>query len=150
MKFAKGAVKALEKGKDSTNNNKMEVPILPLVPEDGELEEEDVTKCGSFKLYSNPGDANSPKYIFRMGFADGTQSVRFHLKWCENTLKVLRGLGITDGVNQATLVEEMCRGPILSAFRNDLARQQKEEQVRQANAAATAEGSTRHRCWRDA
>ena len=84
MKFAKGAVKALEKGKEHYAN-KAESPILSLVPEDGELVEEDHSKTGSFKLLSNPtGDATSPKYQFSMGYADGTQSVRFHIMWKRN------------------------------------------------------------------
>ena len=138
MKFAKGAVKAIEKGKDYTPN-KAEVPILPLVPDDEEYEEEDVTKCGSFKLFSNPADANSAKYIFRMGYADGTQSVRFHLKWYENTTKVLRGMRIQDGANQAAMVDEMCRGPIRAAFRNAVDRLRRTLQRTRAEAAVQAE-----------
>ena len=102
MKFAKGAVKALEKGKEHYAN-KAESPILSLVPEDGELVEEDHSKTGSFKLLSNPTDATSPKYQFSMGYADGTQSVRFHIMWKRNVERVLRGLNITTAVSYTHL-----------------------------------------------
>ena len=60
MRFAKGVTKALEKGKDHYTN-KAEVPILSLVPEEGEYDEDDHSKTGTFKLLSNPADVDSVK-----------------------------------------------------------------------------------------
>ena len=119
MKFAKGAVKALEKGKEHYAN-KAESPILSLVPEDGELVEDDHSKTGSFKLLSNPTDANSPKYQFSMGYADGTQSVRFHIMWKRNVERVLRGLNITAGPAMFSMVQQLCRGSVLTAFEKSI------------------------------
>ena len=91
MKFAKGAAKALEKKHEYTTP-KSELPVLSLIPEEGEYDEDDPSKLGSFKLLSNPTDANSAKYQFQMGFADGSQSARFHLQWGKNVMKVLHGM----------------------------------------------------------
>ena len=45
MRFAKGVTKALEKGnKDPLNANKAEVPVLSLIPEEGEYDEDDPSK----------------------------------------------------------------------------------------------------------
>ena len=94
MKFAKGVTKALEKGKDHYAN-KAEVPILSLVPEEGEYDEDDHSKTGTFKLLSNPADVDSAKYTFSIGYDVGTQSVRFHIQWKKNVEKVLRGMRVT-------------------------------------------------------
>ena len=141
MKFAKGVVRALEKGKDLSNDKGPEIPILPLVPEDGEYDEEDGSKCGSFKLLSNPADAASAKYSFRMGYADGSQSVRFHIQWAKNVLKVLRGLAITTGPNQLQMVNQMCLGDVLTSFQDSVRRFQDEARVIRATTAADALGA---------
>ena len=141
MRFAKGVTKALEKGnKDPLNANKAEVPILSLIPEEGEYDEEDPSKMGSFKLLSDPNDANSSKYIFRMGFPDGSQSIRFHIQWKLNVGKVLRGMRITTGPTQESMVEQMCHGPVLSAFRAHVLKLRSEHRVANAHAAGAAEG----------
>jgi hypothetical protein len=140
MQFAKGVTKALGKGnKDPLNANKAEVPVLSLVPEEGEYDEDDPSKMGSFKLLSDPNDADSAKYIFRMGFPDGSQSIRFHIQWKKNVGKVLRGMQITTGPTQLTMVEEMCSGAVLSSFRSCVLKLQTEQRVANAQAAVQAE-----------
>ena len=85
MKFSKAAVDAIAKG--SKYKAKVEEkPPLPLVPEEGEYNN-DSSKMGSFKLLSNPMDANSVPYKFTMGCADGTQSIRYHIQWVKNVNK---------------------------------------------------------------
>jgi hypothetical protein len=91
MKVSNCATKALE-NKDS----KQELPPLSLVPDEVEMEELDSAKIGSFKLLSVVTDTRSSKYSFNMPYADGSQSIWFQIKWVWNTLKVLRGMNITD------------------------------------------------------
>ena len=67
MKFAKGAVKALEKKHENTTP-KLELPVLTLILEEGEYNNNDCSKSGSFKLLSDPNNANSAKNQFWMGF----------------------------------------------------------------------------------
>jgi hypothetical protein len=107
----KRAAKALEH-----KNSKQELPPLSLVPDNSELEEMDSAKVGSFKLYSDPADTTSLKCSFSMPYADGSQSIRFQIKWVWNTLKVLLGMNITTGAAQAELVRQLCSGQVLTQF----------------------------------
>lgn len=134
MKVSSDAAKALD--------NKLEAPILSLIPEtENDEDGEDRTSTVQFKLKSNPADADSPKYTMTMGYCDGSQSIRFHLKWYQNVNIVLRGLGVTTGPEQATLIEQMCKGTVLSGFRESIASQ---VQVMKAMAHRTAfNGCTR-------
>ena len=91
-----------------------EIPILSLIPE--EEPELDSHKKGSFKLHSNPADNTSPKYSFSMGYADGTQSIRYHIKWMSNSNKVLNGLTIASVEAKLQLMEQLCSGLILTSF----------------------------------
>lgn len=102
MKVSSAAVKALD--------SKAEVPILSLVPDEDELDVDDHTKTCVHKLRSDPTDANSPKVSFTMGYADGTQSVRFHLNWYANVQRVFEGLNITSGPNKHKMARMLCRG----------------------------------------
>jgi hypothetical protein len=115
MKVSNGAAKALE-NKDS----KQELPPLSLVPDEVEMEESDAAKIGSFKLLSVVTDTTSSKYSFNMPYADGSQSIRFQIKWVWNTLKVLCGMNITDGGVQAELVRQLCSGQVLTQFNEQL------------------------------
>jgi hypothetical protein len=113
MKVSSSAVKALD---EKETKKEEEIPILSLVPEEDEYDEDDRTKTGSFKLFSNPGDATSPKYSFTMGYVDGTQSIRAHIKWAKNVKKVLRGMTIVPGPAQYEMVQQMASGEVLSTF----------------------------------
>ena len=106
-----------------------------MVPEEGEYDD-DSSKTGSFKLLSNPTDANSAAYKFTMGYADGTQSIRYHIKWVKNVNKVLTSMNITTGVAQRSMVEQLCSGPVLTAFKDYLLHKQKEAHITRARAVA--------------
>jgi hypothetical protein len=112
MKVSNSAVKAIE-GKES----KMEIPPLSLIPDDEELEESDTTKKISFKLYTNPNDTDhSPKYSFSVAIADGSQSIRFQIKWADNVKKILRGLNVTEGDGAHEIVQQLCMGQIKTQY----------------------------------
>jgi hypothetical protein len=116
-------------------DSKPEVPPLSLVPDDNELEESDQAKKGSFKLYSDPTDTTSAKYSFSMPYSDGSQSIRFQIKWVWNTLKVLRGMDITDGNAQAELIRQLCSGQVLTQFNEQCINMQNDARRTRATAA---------------
>ena len=100
MKITNSTVKGMERNSRETSN--AEVPPLPLVPDENELDEDRGCKTGSFKLLSDPTDVGSSKYSFTMAYADGTQSIRFHLQWAKNVNIILQGMNIVNGPAQAT------------------------------------------------
>ena len=116
MKFSKSVTKALNKNKDSSwdKATNAEILVLPLVPEEGEYNKDDPLQMGTFKLLSNPTDVESCTYSFNMGYANGTQLVRFHIQWTKNLSKVLRGMNITTGPNLFNMVGHMCLGNVLT------------------------------------
>ena len=138
MKVSKHAVKAFDKNKDHTA--KQEAPILSLVPDDEELAEEGEirTKTGSFKLRSDPADPASLLYVFYMGFADGSQSIRFHLKWTQDVKKVLRGMAITTGPGQEEMVHQLCKGQVLTSFNESIMEQREASRLARATVAMNA------------
>ena len=96
-------------------------PPLPLVPVE-KTEEETCT----YKLLSNPTDANSSKYSFTMAVLDGTNDVRECIQFLKNMIRVFKGLGM--GMNagaeveaRANLTERMLRGTALAAFQKKYA-----------------------------
>ena len=99
MKIAKAAYTGLVQKSAST-------AILPLIDED--LSIDDSTKCSTFKLRSQPTDADSPKYSLTVPILDDTASVRQALKWTLAVAKVMTGLNITDGTNKHPLIQELC------------------------------------------
>jgi hypothetical protein len=134
MKTSSGAVKALEK--NSKADSQMERPPLPLIPEEDEMIQDDPLKSGTFKLYSNPADTTSTQYYFKMGFADGTNSIRYHIKWTHNVAKVLRGMAIGAGMEQVLMIQELCSGQVRTAFNATIHELQLIARVNAANAAA--------------
>ena len=57
MRFTKGVTKALEKGnKDPLNANKAEVPILSLIPEEGEYDEDQREAAEHPRILQGAGD----------------------------------------------------------------------------------------------
>ena len=124
MTFNNKTVKALE-AKEG------EIPPLTLIPDEDEFDVKDYSKTGSFKLYSDPDAAadatagvaagfHHPKYSFTMPYADGSQSIRFHIKWVENVKKVLRGMCITQQHAKVEMILQLCSGTIRTAFRENI------------------------------
>ena len=105
-----------------TNAKAKEVPPLSLIPEDEVSEEYDSTKTASFKLLTAPGaalvagGAAPTKYSFTMLKVDGTQSIREHITWYKNILKVFAGLNVNDATDQRRMTEELCFGAALTAY----------------------------------
>ena len=96
---------------------KKEVAPLSLVPEDDVSEDKsDSTRYCSFKLRSSPADADSAKYSFTMMKVDGSQSIRDHIRWTRNIVKVFTGLNIMDVHDQRRMTEEICLGSVLTAY----------------------------------
>jgi hypothetical protein len=134
MKVSNGAAKKALEHKDS----KQELPVLSLVPDNIQLEELDTAKIGHFKLLSVVTDPTSSKFSFSMPYADGSQSIRFQIKWVWNALKVLRGMNITDGGAQAELVRQLCSGQVLTQFNEHIVALQLDAKLSRATAAANA------------
>ena len=88
--------------------------ILPLIDDD--VVTEDHTKTSTFKLRTNPADANSPKYTLTVPIIDETATVRQVLKWTMAVGKVTTGLNIADGANKHPIIQELCTGSRLVAY----------------------------------
>jgi hypothetical protein len=140
MKVSTSAVKAIER-----KESRLETPPLSLVPDEEEIEEDDATKKVSFKLFTNPAAAaaaaagtHSPKFTFSMAIADGTQSIRFQIKWTENVQKVLKGLGTTNGDAAHEMVQQLCKGLILTQYNQSVTDAVQKHLKARAQAAADA------------
>ena len=95
-----------------------EKPPLPLIPEtESELSgEKDYTKCSSFKLLTNPANADSPKYHFAVAYVDGTQTIRAHIKWIQDVYRVHRGLNLMTGNAKHQITLQLCHGTVNTAY----------------------------------
>jgi hypothetical protein len=136
MKVTNATVKGLERNARA-NDQPKEVPPLPLVPDETEGMEE-TTKTGSFKLRTVPADPDSPKYTFTMAFADGTQSIRFHIQWVKNCRTVFEGMAITTGNGQVDMIKHLCNGPIRTTFTENIEMLRQTARIERARAAAAA------------
>jgi hypothetical protein len=130
MKVSSQATTALGNNKDSK-----EVPPLSLVPDESEIEQKDEAKKAQFKLLSDPTDTTSSKYSFTMNYADGSQSIRFQIKWVQDVQKILRGMNITTPAAQHEMIQQLCSGRVLTQYNESImvARNAaKEERIRAA------------------
>ena len=95
-----------------------ETPPLPLVPEDDvNGDNNDSTKCMSFKLKASPGNSKATqKYSFTMQKVDGTQTIRQHIQWMLNLQKVFYGMEVATPADQQHLTEQMCSGAFKTAY----------------------------------
>jgi hypothetical protein len=109
MKVSSEAATALGNNKDSK-----EVPPLSLFPDEDELEQNNAAKKGTFKLLSDPSNTDSQKYSFTMTYADGSQSIRFQIKWVKDVQKILRGMCVTMPAAQHELIQRLCTGQVLT------------------------------------
>ena len=151
MTFNNKTVKALE-AKEG------EIPPLTLIPDEDEFDVKDSTKTGSFKLYSDPVAAGAAaggvvagihhaKYSFCMPYADGSQSIRFHIKWVENVQKVTQGMGITEQSAKVAMIQQLCSGTIRTAFRESVENARADARMQRALTAGSvasnaAQGTT--------
>ena len=94
-------------------------PILPLVSENANkyISKE---KLRTFELYTNPSDTTSAKYKTTIQVLDGTEDLRVTLKWFQDMQRILKGMAITAGTNQVTIIQELLRGSSLTAFNTAL------------------------------
>jgi hypothetical protein len=115
MKVSSQAATALGNNKDSK-----EVPPLPLVPDENELEQRDEARKAQFKLLSDPTDTTSSKYSFTMNYADGNQSIRSQIKWVNDVQKVLRGMNIMTSAAQHQMVQQLCTGRVLTQYNESI------------------------------
>jgi hypothetical protein len=115
MKVSSQAATALGNNKDSK-----EVPPLSLVPDESKIEQNDEAKKGSFKLLSDPTDTASQKYSFTMNYADGSQSIRFQIKWVKDVQKILRSMDITAPAAQHEMIQQLCSGQVLTQYNESI------------------------------
>jgi hypothetical protein len=101
-------------------DSKAEVPPLPLVPDEGELEISETTKKGQFKLRSEAAEPDSQKFAFTMAYADGSQSIRFQIQWVKNVNKVLLGMGIATPGAQDAMIQQLCSGRVLTQYNESI------------------------------
>ena len=118
MKIAKSAY-----NKDDNKGNRKVKPILPLVPEDDDLEYGDSTKVSTFKLRTIPTDADSAKYSFAIQVMDGTRSVRQAINWYTRVQKLFRGLNLTNCEAKDNLIKELVKDAPLAAYKATLSSQ---------------------------
>ena len=102
----------IDNGKSSKRMN----AILPLVPEEDNLDYEDKTKVASFKLRTSPANADSPKYSFAIAILDGSSSARQAITWYNKVHKIFTGLDITTAPAKHNLIQELVRGAPLAAY----------------------------------
>jgi hypothetical protein len=93
-------------------------PPLSLVP--AKPEKKDDTKTASFKLRTNPADANSDKHQFTVNYLTGDEDVRTAIQFVKDFIKVCGGLNITTGDAANNLAEELLRGAAASAYRKGI------------------------------
>jgi hypothetical protein len=75
---------------------------------------------------------------FTMAFADGTQSIRFHIQWVKNCQTVFEGMSITTGTGQVDMVKHLCNGPIRTTFTKSVESQHQNARIERARAAGAA------------
>ena len=92
--------------------------ILPLLDE--EHEEEDKTKIRSFKLLTDPTQADSPKFSLSIVVLDENASVRATIKWRTAISKILTGLNITTGTAKHPVIQELATGAPLQAYNTNV------------------------------
>ena len=109
---------------------KKELAPLPLTPIEDE-EVEDKSKLASFKLLSNPADANSPKYSFSMRKLDGTENLRQVILWVKNVRRVIDGMRIQAPMAQHAMILQLCSG----AAQTDYTTQSEKARVKHHNEA---------------
>jgi hypothetical protein len=116
MKVSSQAATALGNNKDSK-----EVPPLSLVTDESEIEQNDEAKKGLFKLMSDPTDTASQKYSFTMNYADGSQLIRFQIKWVKDVQKILRGMSVTTPAAQHEMIQQLpCLGQVLMQYNKSI------------------------------
>lgn len=99
---------------------KREEPVLSLVQED--TYEEDKLKLARFKLRTTPGSTDSPVYDFHMLKIDGSETLRYSLRFMTDIVKVCTGLDITTPDHTARIYRELLKGEALSQFNNGVTR----------------------------
>jgi hypothetical protein len=115
MKVSSQAAMDLGNNKDSK-----EVPPLSLVPEEDKLVQGESPKKGQFKLLSDPTNTASQKYSFTMNYADGSQSIRFQIKWVMDVQKILHGMDITTPAPQQEMIQQLCSGQVLTQYNESI------------------------------
>jgi hypothetical protein len=105
MKVSSQAVTALG---SKNQKSKSEVPPLSLLPDEDEMEQGDTAEKATFKLRLDPTNVNSQKYSFTMAYIDGSQSIRFQIKWANDILKVLHGMANATPAAQLELIQQLC------------------------------------------
>ena len=101
---------------ENGNRPKKVNAILPLVPEDDALDYEDRTKVSSFKLRTDPANADSPKYSFSIAILDGTSTPRQGIVWTNKVTKIFTGLNITTPEGRHNLLQELVKGAPLAGY----------------------------------
>jgi len=97
----------------NTKNNKI---VLPLVPEPTETttKKEDLA---TVDLYSDPTDTDSTKVRFSFKTLNGSaESPRDVIEWRKNVERAFTGLNSTTGLLQHQMMQQFCRGTVLSTY----------------------------------
>ena len=114
-------------------------PILSLLDE--EVDEEDKTKLRSFKLYTDPDNENSPKFLLNITVLDENASVRAAIKWRTAISKILAGLNVTDGAAKHPIIQELASGAPLQAYNTGTQAHRAKRHLQLLDDAAAAEGA---------
>ena len=117
--------------------------LLPLT-EDGELYKVDKFNSTEFTLSTNPAGGGT-NYKYRARILQGGEPVRFILKWYQDLMTVLEGLGVTGHAESSKLIATVTRGNAASNYvagMGGLASERRMAAADAARRAAVAAGST--------
>ena len=89
-------------------------PPLPLVPEVFKATER--LKAVSFKLYSVPDDATSPKINFEIRPINGSETLREVILFFRDAAKIKKGCNVTTNEQLDTLLRNLLQGPALNTY----------------------------------
>lgn len=90
-------------------------PVLSLLVDD-DVDKPRNEDMRSFKLLTNPADANSSKYEAKIRILTGNEQLRTTIKWTKEVQRILSGLNLQDVANKHTIIRELLRGLALTAY----------------------------------
>jgi len=98
-------------------NNKIDLPLIP-EPMETVTKKEDLA---TVDLYSDPMDTDSTKVHFSFKTLNGSaESPRDLIEWRKNVERAFTGLNSTTGLLQHQMMQQFCRGTVLSTYNSNV------------------------------
>ena len=96
-----------------SDKKERDIPILPLVPTKYRYRKDEIL---TFKLRTEPANADSPTYDFTTPYLNGTEEVRVAIDMSNNYLKIRTGLNIQTGEGGDAVVKRILKDTALSSY----------------------------------